>query len=156
MTWLAATPPAAPQPGGVWFLVFVAIVTAAGGGAGIAALWLVASQRRKNRAEGIKADADGAQALSNAAVGLIRPLEDRIERTEAEARTLRTRLNRADKRMADQAEDLTNLRVDNKSLRALVRRIAAITTGATALVDPAATLLALRELLADNPHHTAE
>lgn len=155
MTWAAATP-TAPQPGGVWFLVFVGIVTAVGGGAGLAALLLVTSQRRKNRAEGTKADADGAQAISNAAVGLIKPLEDRIERAEAEARTLRTRLNRADKRIEDQSADLTNLRADNKSLRALARRLAAIATSATALVDPLATLLAIRELLADHPHHTAE
>lgn len=155
MIWAAATPPPA-QPGGVWFLVFVAAVTAVGGGAGLAALALVASQRRKNRAEGGKADADGAQAISNAAVGLIRPLEERIERAEAESRTLRTRLNRADRRIEEQASDLTNLRTDNKSLRSLLRRLAAIATGTTALVDPPATLLAIRELLADHPHHTAE
>jgi uncharacterized protein HemX len=140
----------------VWFLVFVGIVTALGGGAGLAALLLVASQRRKNRAESTKSNADGAQAISNAAVGLIKPLEDRIERAEAEVRTLRTRLNRADKRLGEQSEEITNLRTDNKSLRALVRRMAAVATGATALVDPAGTVLALRDLLADSPHHTAE
>lgn len=151
MIWAAPTP-AAPQPGGVWFLVFVAVVTAVGGGAGLAALLLVASQRRKNRADSTKAGADGAQAISNAAVGLIKPLEERIERAEAEARTVRTRLNRADAKIAAQAEDLTNLRADNKSLRSLLRRMAAIATGTSALVDPAAAILAQRELLADNPH----
>ena len=155
MTWAAAAP-AAAQPGGVWFLVFVGIVTAVGGGAGLTALLLVASQRRKNKADAVKSDADGAQAISNAAVGLIKPLEERIERAEGEARTLRTRLNRADKKLDEQSSDLINLRADNRSVRALLRRIAFIVTSATALVDPTATLLAVRELLADNPHHTAE
>lgn len=154
MIWAAA--PAAPQPGGVWFLVFVGIVTAVGGGAGLTALLLVASQRRKNKADTAKADADGAQAISNAAVGLIKPLEERIERAEGEARTLRTRLNRADKKLDEQSSDLINLRADNRSIRALLRKVAFIVTSATALVDPTATLLAVRELLADNPHHTAE
>lgn len=155
MTWAAAAP-AASQPGGVWFLVFVGIVTAVGGGAGLTALLLVASQRRKNKADSVKADADGAQAISNAAVGLIKPLEERIERAEGEARTLRTRLNRADKKLDEQSSDLINLRADNRSVRSLLRRIAFIVTSATALVDPTATLLAVRELLADHPHHTAE
>lgn len=155
MIWAAAAP-AAPQPGGVWFLVFVGIVTAVGGGAGLTALLLVASQRRKNKADTAKADADGAQAISNAAVGLIKPLEERIERAEGEARTLRTRLNRADRKLDEQSSDLINLRADNRSVRALLRKVAFIVTSATALVDPTATLLAVRELLADNPHHTAE
>lgn len=155
MIW-AATTPTAPQPGGVWFLIFVAAVTAVGGGAGLTALFLVASQRRKNRADSGKADADGAQAISNAAVGLIKPLEERIERAEGEARTLRTRLNKADARLEGQSSDLVNLRADNRSLRQLLRRLAALATGATALVDPKATLIAIQELLADHPHHTAE
>lgn len=156
MIWAAAVTPAAPQPGGVGFLIFVGIVTAVGGGAGLASLLLVMSQRRKNKAETGKSNADGAHAISNAAVGLIKPLEERIERAENEARTSRTRLTAADKRLETQAADLMNLRADNRSQQTLLRRLAAIATSATALVDPAATLRALRELLADNPHHTAE
>lgn len=155
MIW-AGPAPAAPQVGGVWFLVFVGAVTALGGGAGLAALLLVASQRRKNRAEGNRAHADGAQAISNAAVGLLKPLEERIERAETDARSLRTRLNRADAKLATQSEDLATVHADNRSLRSLVRRVAAVVTGASALSDPAATLHTLRELLAEYPHHTSE
>jgi chromosome segregation ATPase len=155
VTVWAGTAPAA-QPGGVWFLIFVAAMTAIGGGGGITALFLVVSQRRKNRADTSKAEADGAHAISNAAVGLIKPLEDRIEREQAERRTLQTRLNRADRRIADQSDDLVNLRADNKSLRAVLRQVAAILGSATALSDPAATLLSLQELMADFSHHTAE
>lgn len=154
MIWATAAP--AAQPGGVWFLIFVGVVTAVGGGAGVTALLLVRSQRRKNHADGTKAEADGAQAISNAAVGLIKPLEDRIDRAESENRTLRTRLNRADKRLDDQASDLVNERAENRTIRALLRRIAQIATSASALADPTSTVLAIRELLADHPHHTAE
>lgn len=154
MTWAAATPPA--QPGGVWFLVFVAVMTCIGGGGGITALVLVASQRRKNQAEVRKAGADSAQAISNAAVGLLKPLEDRLDKVERDNRSLTTRLAKATRRVDDQAEEIAGLRADNRSVRALLRRIAAAATSASALVDPTAALVAIRDLLAEHPHHTVE
>ena len=151
--WAAPTPPPG-QPGGVWFLVFVALMTALGGGGGVTALVLVASQRRKNRAETRKADADGAQAISNAAVGLLKPLEEQIARVERDNRSLQSRLGKADRRLSEQADTIDGLRDDNRSLRALLRRIATTVTSATALADPPATVLAVRQLVADHPHHT--
>lgn len=156
MLLLAAAPVPATQPGGVWFLVFVGLVTAIGGGAGLTSLFLVASQRRKNRAEGNRADADGAQAISNAAVGLLKPLEERIARAEGDAKSLRTRLGRADKRLEEQADEIQALRADNRTQRLLLRKLLMTVAGATALAEPHATLAAVRELLADNPHHTTE
>ena len=152
--WAAATP-AAAQPGGVWFIVFAGIVTAVGGGSGIAALLLVSSQRRKSRAEGNKNEADGAQAISNAAVGLIKPLEERIERTEAENRTLTTRLQRADQRIDSQATMLTGLRVDVRDLRALLRRIVTI-VAVDRPAEPQARITELRDLLDDHAHQLVE
>jgi uncharacterized protein HemX len=150
--WAAATPPA--QPGGAWFLVFVAVMTCIGGGGGITALVLVASQRRKNRADTRKAEADGAQAISNAAVGLLKPLEEQVARVERDNRSLQQRLGKADRRLSEQAETIDGLREDNRSLRALLRRITATVTSVTALADPSPTVLAVRQLVADNPHHT--
>ncbi len=150
--WAATTPPPAPaQP--LWFLLLALVVTLIGGGGGTAALFLVASQRKKNRAETGKSSADGAQAISNAAVGLIKPLEDRIERAETEGRQLRTRLNRADKRINEQGEELAGLRLENRSMRSLLRRIAGAVTGSQAHSDPSGQLTALRELLDEHSHH---
>ncbi len=153
--WAAVAAPAATQPGGnVWFLVFAGIVTAIGGGSGIAALFLVGSQRRKARAEGTKNEADGAQAISNAAVGLIKPLEERIERTESENRSLATRLRKADQRIEGQSMDIAGLRMDVRQLRGILRRIATIVAAAPAADAPA--LADIRELLADHAHHLAD
>ena len=151
--WTAA-PAAATQPGGVWFLIFAGILTAVGGGSGIAALLLVGSQRRKSRAEGTKNEADGAQAISNAAVGLIKPLEERIERTEAENRSLGKRLRTADQRIEGQASDIAGLRMDVRALRSILRRIATIV--AAPAVDPPAAVSDIRELLADHSHHLVD
>lgn len=155
MIWLGVpTPTPAPgQPGGTAFLVFVGIMTAIGGLGGIAAIALVASQKRKNRGEAKKAEADGAQAISNAAVGLIKPLEERIERAETENIDLRGKLTRADQRIKDQAASLSRVRAEKSTLLGLIRQVVSIATRATALEDPSATVREVRELVADNAHH---
>lgn len=157
---LAAAAPAATQPGApVWFIVFAGLVTAIGGGSGIAALLLVSSQRRKARSEGNKNEADGAQAISNAAVGLLKPLEERIDRAETENRTLTTRLTRADARIESQQQTLTGLRVDVRELRSLLRRVVAIIATGRANDpgrDPAAVLTEVRDLLDDHAHQLVD
>lgn len=153
MIWAAPVP--APQPGGTGFLIFVAVMTCIGGGGGIAALLLVNAQRRKFRSESVKSDADGAQAISNAAVGLIKPLEDRIERAESENRTLNARVRKADQRIAAQADDLANARIDLKSLRGLLRRIATIVQPSP-VPDAAAALADVRELLENHAHQLVD
>ena len=153
MIWAAAAP--ATQPGGPVFLIFVAVMTCIGGGGGITALLLVNAQRRKYRSESSKSEADGAQAISNAAVGLLKPLEERIERAETENRTLSARIRKADQRIEAQAADLTNSRMDLKSLRGLLRRIATIVQPSPG-PDAAATVAEVRELLADHAHQLVD
>lgn len=157
---LAAAAPAATQPTApLWFIIFAGLLTAIGGGSGIAALLLVSSQRRKTRAEGNKNEADGAQAISNAAVGLLKPLEERIERAETENRTLTTRLARADQRIEAQQQTLTGLRVDVRDLRALLRRIASLIAVGRANAsdrDADAVLIEVRDLLDDHAHQLAD
>lgn len=155
--WTAVAAPAATQPGSapLWFLIFAGALTAVGGGSGIAALLLVSSQRRKTRTEGNKNEADGAQAISNAAVGLIKPLEERIERAETENRTLATRVARADQRIESQQTTLAGLRVDVRDLRALLRRIAAL-VAVDRVSEPAAVIVDVRDLLDDNAHQLVD
>ena len=144
------TPPAA---GNGWFVVVAAIVTAVGGGAGLAALLLVASQRRKNYSDAGKSSADGATALTNAAVGLIKPLEERLSRTEDDNRTLRTEVARHERRDVDQEGTIRNLRREVRALRAILKRIRDVVTTPSATGDPAGQVLIVRDLVAtiDSP-----
>lgn len=152
MTWqwylAQSTPTPGPVPNTGWFVVVATIVTAVGGGAGLAALLLVASQRRKNVAEAGKSSADGATALTNAAVGLIKPLEERLSRTEADNVTLRSEVQRHERRDVDQEGTIRNLRREVRILRAILKRIRDVVTTPSATADPAGQVLIVRDLVA--------
>ncbi len=144
--WAAA---ATPASGGGWFVILAGLVTAVGGLSGVAALFLVASQRRKNQAETAKYSADGATALTNAAVGLIRPLEDRLGRAEKDNADLRRAAAAHERRNVEQGQTIRAQREEINTLRALLNRIAQLVTAPAATVDPAQTVTAVRDLV---PH----
>lgn len=113
---------AAAQPGAtpLWLsLVSLAFTLVAGGG-GVTALVLVTRQGRKIEAETGKARADSAQVLTSAAVTLLQPLEERLAAAEEENARFRVRLRRVE-----------------SQLDALIR----------AIMDPAATITGLREIV---------
>jgi hypothetical protein len=147
MTTVAA---AAPQVSG-WFVVAAATITGIGGLSGLAALLLVASQRRKNDAETRKHANDGATALTNAAVGLIKPLEDRLARSEADNQNLRRDNDAHDRRNRDQGAQLRRQTGELRALRAILARIRDVVTAPAATADPAATIIVVRDLVASTP-----
>lgn len=146
MTALAAA--AQSQSGGL-FVIFAGIITALGGASGVAALFLVASQRRKNQAETAKYSADGVTALTSAAVGLIRPLEDRLTRAEKDNADLRRAVAAHDRRNTEQGTEIRAQREQIRTLRALLNRIREVVTAPAATTDPAQTITAVRDLV---PH----
>lgn len=140
---------AAPATGGNGLLViFLGLLTAVGGGAGLAALLLVASQRRKNNSEAGRQAADGATALTNAAVGLIKPLEERLSRTEEDNRTLRGQVAHHERKDVDQDTTIRTLRREVRALRAILRRIRDVVKSPSATADPAGQVLIVRDLVA--------
>jgi hypothetical protein len=146
----AAVLAAAPQTGG-WFVVAAATITGIGGLSGLAALLLVASQRRKNDAETRKHANDGATVLTNAAVGLIKPLEDRLTRSEADNQSLRSQALAHDRRNRDQGTQLRRQAGELRALRAIIARIRDVVTAPAATADPAATIIVVRDLVASTP-----
>lgn len=151
MTALAAA--ATTQSGGV-FVAVAAVVTALGGFSGLTALILVASQRRKNDAETRKHSADGATALTNAAVGLIKPLEERLTRAESDNVGLRRTVHAHERRHAEQGGEIRRYRTESRTLRAVLHRIRDVVTAPAAATDPGRAVTAVRDLVADLPHYT--
>jgi hypothetical protein len=144
----AALALAAPAPAaGGWLVVVAAVVTALGGSAGLAALALVASQRRKNDAETRKHSADGATALTSAAVGLIKPLEERLARSESDNDALRGQLVVHERRADGQVATIGEQRREIRALRALLARILQVVTAPTATADPASAVGIVRDLV---------
>lgn len=156
MITLAAASAPVGQPGGPWFVVFVCLATAVGGGSGLAALLLITSQRRKNNAEAHKSNNDSAHVLTSAAVGLVKPLEERLQRTEDDNRDLRSTVDRQERRGRQQDTEISRLRRDMRSLRDLLVRITEAVTSSTSTADPAATVSVVRDMVAnvDHPHVT--
>lgn len=150
MTALAA---AATQSSGV-FVAVAAVVTALGGFSGLTALILVASQRRKNDAETRKHSADGATALTNAAVGLIKPLEERLTRAESDNVDLRRTVAAHERRNVEQGSEIRRYRSEARTLRAVLQRIRDVVAAPAATTDPGQTVTAVRALVADLPHYT--
>lgn len=148
--WAAAT---TTQSGGV-FVAAAAVVTALGGFSGVTALILVASQRRKNDAETRKHSADGATALTNAAVGLIKPLEERLNRAESDNVDLRRAAAAHERRNVEQGVEIRRYRSEARTLRAVLHRIRDVVTAPAATTDPGQAVATVAALVADLPHYT--
>jgi hypothetical protein len=150
---------AAPAATGGWFVAVAAIITGVGGLSGLTALLLVASQRRKNDAETRKHSADGATALTNAAVGLIKPLEERLTRAESDNRDLRRKCTAQERRSTEQGAEIRRQRGEIRTLLAILQRIRDAVSAPAATTDPAQTVTVVRSLVAHTPdtsHFTTE
>ena len=108
-------------------VVLTLVATVSGGGS----LLLVRRTRRK-------LDADAAQVVSGAAVTLVKPLEERLERMEARATRAEERATSAEERLRVVETRAHRLGLVLKSWR-------------EAIMDPAATLERLRDMVGQGP-----
>lgn len=141
----------ATQPTGTassTLVIVLTSITGIGGLSGLVALLLVGSQRRKNNSEAAKNSADGATVLTNMAIGMVKPLEERLGALSDENRDLRIENTGHERRDIDQERQIDRQTKEIKRLRAILRRIRDAVTSPIALHDPAATISVVRELAA--------
>lgn len=118
-----------------WMQVFALVMAIIGSLGGFGALFLVTRQRRKLSAE-------TTQILTSAAVALVKPMEDRLARTERDHRAVDVRMKRAESEVNRLRTEVSDVRAENRRLRGQLRRLV------VAITSPAATLPALRDLVA--------
>jgi hypothetical protein len=148
----------AAQPTGTassTLVIVLSSITGIGGISGLVALLLVGSQRRKNNSEAAKNSADGATVLTNMAIGMVKPLEERLVVLSDENRDLRIQNTGHERRDVDQEKQIDRQNKEIKRLRNILRRIRDAVTSPVALNDPVTTINVVRELAAVTPDPAA-
>jgi chromosome segregation ATPase len=107
------------------------LFAAIGGLAGLVAFLTVRVQKRKIAAEGDKTQADAAKVISDTALILVKPLEEKLRNANSEAKDLENQLKRANARAngleARAAEFEEQLAAANGEVRELRTEVAVMT-----------------------------